>query len=584
MKVLLVFPPQWASLLPYQSVPALTAYLRRHGVEVVQRDLNAEFNDLVLDRGFLGSATERLRRRIDVCTDPSDVRYLQGVLSRSDVVIGSVDEARGVLKTPEEFCRPSALAAGLDAVSSAFALASAAFHPTLIGLVRLQRMRYDVGSLQDVCSAVHDREDNVFRSVLEEHFLESILEEEPDLIGISILAETQVIPGLTLASLIRERSDVFLTIGGSLLTHLGRGLFERPEIWELCDAVVVREGEVPLLRLVREREAGRDCSGVDNLIYRRAGRTVYTEPHPRLDTDTLPLPEFDGFPLDRYLVPALTLPISASRGCPWGRCSFCSTRNVLHDGFAPRRPESVADDIIALRDRYGARHFWFTDECIPPPRLRRICRGIVERDAGIAWASYMRPDRRLTQEVCELAAASGARVLRFGVESACERLLGLMDKGTTPEVIRESLRNSKRAGIRTHVCLMVGFPTETADEARTTLRFVADNRDVIDSVSISAFRLKKGSRICQLPARYGVDMAKVGGDGSGFAASWAYRDEAGALGSGGFDAFVEYETMLHRTFPDFPVWRTLCHEHLFLYEALRRRGGRSAGGPGGGRA
>ena len=46
MKVLLVFPPHLA-------LPALTAYLRTNGVEVIQRDLNAE----VFDRSLYACRT-----------------------------------------------------------------------------------------------------------------------------------------------------------------------------------------------------------------------------------------------------------------------------------------------------------------------------------------------------------------------------------------------------------------------------------------------------------------------------------------------------------------------------------------------
>ncbi len=69
MKVMLLFPPNWTPSMPHLSLPTLTAYLRLHGVEVIQRDLNAEVFDEILTRAYMkkdgGPAARRLRRERD---------------------------------------------------------------------------------------------------------------------------------------------------------------------------------------------------------------------------------------------------------------------------------------------------------------------------------------------------------------------------------------------------------------------------------------------------------------------------------------------------------------------------------------
>jgi len=40
---LLLFPPSWAQTQPYLSLPSLTAFLRKQGHSVSQKDLNIEF-------------------------------------------------------------------------------------------------------------------------------------------------------------------------------------------------------------------------------------------------------------------------------------------------------------------------------------------------------------------------------------------------------------------------------------------------------------------------------------------------------------------------------------------------------------
>ena len=62
MKVLLVFPPHWHPLMPHLALPALTAYLRENGIEVIQRNLNIEVFDWVLSSRHLRTVLRRLRK------------------------------------------------------------------------------------------------------------------------------------------------------------------------------------------------------------------------------------------------------------------------------------------------------------------------------------------------------------------------------------------------------------------------------------------------------------------------------------------------------------------------------------------
>ncbi len=59
MKAMLLFPPNWTPSMPHLALPSLTAYLRPRGVEVIQRDLNAEVFDHILTAGYLRASLER---------------------------------------------------------------------------------------------------------------------------------------------------------------------------------------------------------------------------------------------------------------------------------------------------------------------------------------------------------------------------------------------------------------------------------------------------------------------------------------------------------------------------------------------
>src|SRR3989442_13723787 len=53
LKAMLLFPPGWVPTAPYLALPSLTAGLRQHGPEVVQKDVNIEMYDYFFSETFL---------------------------------------------------------------------------------------------------------------------------------------------------------------------------------------------------------------------------------------------------------------------------------------------------------------------------------------------------------------------------------------------------------------------------------------------------------------------------------------------------------------------------------------------------
>jgi len=66
-------------------------------------------------------------------------------------------------------------------------------------------------------------------------------------------------------------------------------------------------------------------------------------------------------------------------------------------------------------------------------------------------------------------AEAGFRLLKFGVESANQKTLDRLNKGTTVQEIVESCRMAKQAGLTVHLTTMVGYPWESLEDARRTL-------------------------------------------------------------------------------------------------------------------
>ena len=196
-------------------------------------------------------------------------------------------------------------------------------------------------------------------------------------------------------------------------------------------------------------------------------------------------------------------------GCYWGRCEFCDHGEGYTAGYRSKKIQDVLADIKFLRDKYGVRHFHFTDESYPPALFRKLARGLVEEKMDIFWTTHMRFEKSLLDDgVWEDAKNSGCRYLHFGYESGVERVLKLMDKATTTEVMTRHLKLTADAGIWNHCMGFFGFPGETRQEAWQSVEFLEQNKNYVHSLGFGTFDLGRHNPVAKHPERWGVTAYK----------------------------------------------------------------------------
>ncbi len=389
MKVSLLFPPTWHPSQPYLSLPSLTGFLRQAGIEnVSQRDLGIELLDRVLTKSYGAEVYQQLvdkqrllERTRNGETGPGSTEHHSRVvesLDRFPYLIDRIELAKETLRG-EGFYDLEAYRDSLFLIDKWLELLSTLYFPTRMTVVDNQFGSYSIYSSKDLMKVIRDEEQNPYIRLFRDLFLSSIVDERPDLIGVSITATSQIIPGLTLCRLIKEAApDLHVTIGGSIFTRLVDNLRRCPSLFDLTDDFVVFEGETALLELVNQMSGRRDFSKVPNLIYRQNGKITVNQPFYSENINQLTAPNYDGFPLDLYLSPEPVLPVQFSRGCYYKDCAFCAL-TLDHQNFRQRDPGKTVDDLEWLKQRYGAQSFFFTDECFALSPTKRLCQQMLDR-------------------------------------------------------------------------------------------------------------------------------------------------------------------------------------------------------------
>jgi len=517
LQVSLIFPPSWIPSQPFLSLPSLQAFLRKEGVDnVTARDLNIEIMDVLLSSEKVKETHARLVERINKCAIKhgtneteaeglSRLNWAREVIERENMV-QNVEWAKSTLKSQgfyelDDYVESWKI---IDRWLQAFGML---YYPSEISIAD-NSMRYSVYSSEEILKAVDDECENPYRDLLKEHVLDSIINEDPGLVGISVTATSQVMPAFSLARLLKERnSDIHITMGGSVFTKLIDNLQENHTLFALVDSFIVFEGEHALLGLIEQLEGNKDYSKVPNLIYKEGSQIQVNKPFHIEDINSLPTPDYDGFPLDRYLSPMRVLPLQGSRGCYWRKCTFCNL-HVDNLRFRMRNLDLVLEDMERLKEKYGAEYMFFSDECMPVKQLDNLSSRLNEEGNSVKWMAGVRFDKGLTKEVLKNARAAGCLKMVFGLESSNKRVLSLMDKGIETEITRNIIDYCVDSDMAVHMYVIVGFPTETREEALETLNFIMSNERFLESRGSSClaclFELEKHAPILRDPGKYGL--------------------------------------------------------------------------------
>ena len=255
MKVMLLFPPNWTPSMPHLALPTLTAYLRMHGVEVVQRDLNAEVFNEILSRKYIKKAIAHLRRdygakatrRPTKSAHPRREQILWA-LQEGPHLADQVQKAKHIIRSDDFFDGPSSLSA-FEIIIRCLEIASLPFYPASLNL-QSYSAAYLVDSSESLLTGVKDEYHNIFLDIYRRGVLNDIKLEKPDVIGISIPSMPQMLAGMTLGYLVKEESglDCHVTVGGPHISMLRDELSKVPAIFDLFDSAVVFDGEVHCLR------------------------------------------------------------------------------------------------------------------------------------------------------------------------------------------------------------------------------------------------------------------------------------------------------------------------------------------------
>ena len=524
---------------PYLAGAVLVSELRNAGYDASCLDMNVKFfNDILTKENVLECASSALLkfekskkyafeyggRLSEFASFPAEVktellryRDISSFFSKEDAeefikeTAEKIEDAVAIHKDRERFYNPELLFRAKGTVDDALRIISLKYAPTKIlidNYIADPAVDYSYENVKRQC---YDSDINMFIDYFEKYFdFDNI--KNYSLAGISVSDLSQLVPAMTLGRMLKEKTDVKVAFGGNYVYKIIGDIKKQPEFFELfCDYITVGDGETASVSLASFMGGEIPIEKVYSLVWKNEkGEIITNETAPLLKMDALSVPDFSDYDFSQYFSPDTVIPVQLGKGCYWGKCAFCDfytgqqkfdIKGVIH----------AADEVEELYNKYGARHFVFVDECVPPKFYEKLADEILRREIKIYFYSFARFDNGFTREVLEKLYKAGARYFSWGYEAKSERLLKLMNKCIDPEVRVRILRDSCEIGMWNQCTFLLGYPTETPEELKSTIDVIND-RELIHSCTPSNFALKKNAILGSEPETVGLSNITTKGD------------------------------------------------------------------------
>ena len=298
--------------------------------------------------------------------------------------------------------------------------------------------------------------------------------EEVLCVGISSMTGPQIIGGLDASKIVKDLSPDIPVVWGGVHPSLEP---EQTIENELVDIVVIGDGELVFLEVVKALKEKKALDAIDNIYFKQKGGITKNDIKAMPELDKLPWPSYELVDVEKYGESAFQrgagIAMVTSRGCP-NRCAFCYNQKYASRRWRARSAESVVEHMKFLKEQFNIERIFLLDDefFISRKRVAEICELLVgERvnliidNANITVRAILRYDR----ELLTLIKSAGIKHIFIGVESGSDEMLEYIQKDITIEMVYEANRKLKKAGITPIFSWMTGLPSESKNHTKETL-------------------------------------------------------------------------------------------------------------------
>jgi radical SAM PhpK family P-methyltransferase len=231
------------------------------------------------------------------------------------------------------------------------------------------------------------------------------------------------------------------------------------------------QGEATLVKIIDTLKNERPLNRISNIYYKTENRSYTSTPvireNNRLSENMVDWSLF-SHRVGEYVV------LRTSISCPFS-CAFCGFPE--HAGkYQTANVKAIKQELDSLGPIKSVKSIYFIDDTfnVPMNRFKEILRMMIKNKYKFKWHSNFRC-QFADREMVDLMKASGCEGVFLGIESGNDQILKNMNKSANIEKYLEGIAMLKEAGIITYGSFIIGFPGETSETLKDTVRFIEES-------------------------------------------------------------------------------------------------------------
>jgi anaerobic magnesium-protoporphyrin IX monomethyl ester cyclase len=354
-------------------------------------------------------------------------------------------------------------------------------HPSL-PLALLSAARYTAKEFNTVLIDTRVDKDWKIRLKLE-------LEKNPFCVAVTSMTGRQIGYALEISGLVKKISKVPVVWGGIHCSLLPESTLES----KFIDILIIGEGELSFLELVKALAVKSSLKDIPGVCYKDNGWIIKNPNRKFVHLNDLPdLPLSSLINLNKFL-PVFkgrrTFYIETSRGCV-NQCGFCFNAAYNKNTWRAFSADRIIRDLKYLVKDFDIGSFYIVDDnfFVDLKRSSSIAQGIIDEKLDIFWEVQgitINSALRMDEDYLNLLVKSGMKKVHFGVESASDRMLKLVNKNLRINDVIEINKKWSRYNIIIQYNFMCGFPDESIEDIRRTkdliFKLMRDNPNALIS-------------------------------------------------------------------------------------------------------
>jgi len=336
-------------------------------------------------------------------------------------------------------------------------------------------------------------------------FSTRIKEKKYDIIGFQMFTHEALLVKRHIDIIKKYSPETIVIVGGA---HISGDPEDTMKFLNNIDFGFVGEAEIGVERFLslqkQDYSNSKLLTEIPNLAWRQNGKIIINPKRSFENLDKIKYPAWHLMPPSSYPVAphgtfckkTYVAPIIISRGCPF-QCTFCAGHLVTGWNLRYRSLENVVEEIKILHLNYGVREIHIEDDNFTLKReyVVNFCNAMIKLRLDIAFAlpNGVKVDT-FDEEMLKLMWKAGFYSIALGIESGNDRVLKLMKKNLSKDIIKEKIDLIKKlTKINLTGFFLIGYPGETESEILDTIAFAKSLK--IDKASFMFVMPLPGSKL-----------------------------------------------------------------------------------------